>query len=287
MKQATYGDREAAIKALEGTDALFMASASESAERLEQHQTFIDAAAAAGVRHVVYTSFVGAAPNATFTLARDHWATEEYLRDSGMSWTFLRDSFYLDFLPTLADNDGVIRGPAGDGRVGAVARIDVARSAAAVLTNLDLHAGRIYNLTGPHAWSLSEVARTITEVTGRATRYQVETIEEAYASRQTYDVPGWQLDAWVSTYTAIGAGELALVTNTVKHLTGTAPVNLADVLSASVTGRANDVRLRHQRDRHRHRPESRQTNHLPRLDSFLNRHEPRGFRVFASWQYDR
>lgn len=233
VKQATYGDREAAIRALEGVDALFMVSASESAERLEQHRTFIDAAAAAGVRHVVYTSFLGAAPHATFTLARDHWATEEHLRGSGMSWTFLRDSFYLDFLPALAGDDGVIRGPAGDGRVGAVARIDVAGSAAAVLTDPDLHAGRIYDLTGPQALSLTEVARTITEVTGRITRYRMQTIEEAYASRQTYGVPDWQLDAWVSTYTAIGTGALALVTNTVERLTGTAPQKLTDVLRQS------------------------------------------------------
>lgn len=230
VKQATYGDREAAINALSGADALFMVSASESAERLEQHRTFIDAAAAAGVRHVVYTSLLGAAPDATFTLARDHWATEEHLRASGMSWTFLRDSFYLDFLPTLAGDDGVIRGPAGDGRVGAVARIDVARSAAAVLSRPDFHAGRTYDLTGPEALSLDEVARTITEVTGRATIYQVETIAEAYTSRQPFVVPDWQLDAWVSTYTAIAAGELALVTDTVERLTGTAPLNLTDLL---------------------------------------------------------
>ncbi|WP_407441833.1 NAD(P)H-binding protein [Rhodococcus sp. (in: high G+C Gram-positive bacteria)] len=125
--QASYRDLEAATAALRGADVLFMVSASESADRLTQHRTFVDAAAAAGVRHVVYTSYLGAAPNATFTLARDHWATEQYLRESGMAWTFLRDSLYLDFLPTLADEDGVIRGPAGDGRVGAVARADIAQ----------------------------------------------------------------------------------------------------------------------------------------------------------------
>lgn len=229
VKQATYGDHKAAVRALQGADALFMVSASESAERLEQHRTFIDAAAAAGVQHVVYTSFLGAAPDATFTLARDHWATEEHLRASGMKWTFLRDSFYLDFLPTLAGDDGVIRGPGGDGRVGAVARIDVARSAAAVLTSLDRHAGRTYELTGPEALSLTDVARTITDVTGRETKYQVETIEDAYASRQQYGVPDWQVDAWVSTYTAIAAGELARVTDTVERLTGTAPLSLAEL----------------------------------------------------------
>ncbi|MGV0780022.1 SDR family oxidoreductase [Mycolicibacterium peregrinum] len=230
VKRATYSDRDAAIRALTGVDALFVVSAAESADRLEQHRTFIDAAAAAGVHHVVYTSFLGAAPKATFTLARDHWETEEHLRTSGMNWTILRDSFYLDFLPTLAGDDGVIRGPAGVGRVGAVARVDVARSAAAVLADLDSHAGQTYDLTGPEALDLTQVARTITEVTGRATTYQQERIEEAYASRHPYGVPEWQLDAWVSTYTAIAAGELALLTDTVERLTGLSPLNLIDVL---------------------------------------------------------
>lgn len=233
VRQATYGDRDTAARALKGADTLFMVSAAESADRLDQHRTFIDAAAAAGVRHVVYTSFLGAAPDATFTLARDHWATEEHLRASGMSWTFLRDSFYLDFLPTLAGDDGVIRGPGGDGRVGAVARSDVARSAAAVLADPDRHAGHTYDLTGPEALSLAEVARTITEITGRATTYQVQTIEEAYASRRPYGVPDWQLDAWVSTYTAIADGGLAAVTDAVEHLTGTTPLTLTELLKQS------------------------------------------------------
>ncbi|WP_083211163.1 NAD(P)H-binding protein [Mycolicibacterium porcinum] len=210
-----------------------MASAAESADRLEQqHRTFIDAAAA-GVRHIVYTSFLGAAPDATFTLARDHWATEQDLRATEMSWTFLRDSFYLDFLPTLAGEDGIIRGPGGNGRVGAVARVDVARCAAAVLTDLDHHTGQTYNLTGPEAIPLAQVAHTITEINGRATTYQQETIEEAYASRRPYGVPEWQLDAWVSTYTATAAGELALVTDTVERLTGSSPQNLIELLGRS------------------------------------------------------
>lgn len=150
-----------------------------------------------------------------------------------MSWTFLRDSFYLDFLPTLAGEDGIIRGPGGNGRVGAVARVDVARCAAAVLTDLDHHTGQTYNLTGPEAIPLAQVAHTITEINGRATTYQQETIEEAYASRRPYGVPEWQLDAWVSTYTATAAGELALVTDTVERLTGSSPQNLIELLGRS------------------------------------------------------
>ncbi len=137
--------------ALDGVRTLFLVSAAEDAERLAQHRTAVDAAAAAGVEHVVYTSFLGAAPDATFTLARDHAATEEMLRASGMSWTFLRDALYADFLPLMVGEDGVLRGPAGDGRVAAVATDDVAAAAVAVLRDPAAHAGRTYELTGPQA----------------------------------------------------------------------------------------------------------------------------------------
>ena len=226
----SYADRAAAREALDGVRLLFMVSGAEAADRLDQHRTFIDAAAAARVEHVVYTSFVGAAPDATFTLARDHWATEEHLAASGMAWTFLRDNFYLDFLPDLVGEDGVIRGPAGDGRVAAVARADVARVAAAILAAPDAHAGRRYDLTGPEALTLTEVAAIVGRETGRPVVFHDETVPEAYESRRRWPAPSWQYDAWVSTYTAIAAGELDGVTDTVAQLTGRAPLTLTDYL---------------------------------------------------------
>ena len=230
---AQYGDGEAVRAALAGVDVLLMVSASESADRLLQHRTFIDAAAAAGVRHVVYTSFLGAAADAVFTLARTHWATEEHLRASGMGFTLLRDSFYLDFLPDLVV-DGVIAGPAGTGRVGAVAREDVARAAAAVLADLAAgdrrHDGAVYELTGPRALSLSDVAAALTAA-GRPTVYRQESVEEARASRSVYGAPDWQVDAWVSTYTAIASGALDRVTHDVERLTGRRPLGFAELLA--------------------------------------------------------
>jgi len=231
---AEYGDAEAAGAALAGVDLLFMVSAVESEDRLEQQHTFIDAAAAAGVRHVVYTSFLGASPEATFTFARTHFATEEHIKASGMAWTFLRDSFYLDLLPMFAGEDGVIRGPGGDGRVGAVIRDDVARAAAAVLADEHSgqrsHAGQSYALTGTEALTLAEIARITSEETGREVSYYNETLTEARASRAAYDPPEWMMQAWLSTYTAIAAGELDVVSSAVEDLTGTPPVSLRSYL---------------------------------------------------------
>src|SRR3954471_7397667 len=82
---AEYGDKAACVQALRGADTVLMVSGSETPDRVDRHRSFIDAAAEAGVGHLVYTSFVGASPDATFTLVRDHWATEEHLKASGLT----------------------------------------------------------------------------------------------------------------------------------------------------------------------------------------------------------
>lgn len=230
--QASYVDTPQVRAALSGVTTLLMVSASESADRVAQHRAFIDAAAAAGVRQVVYISFYGAAPDCTFTLGRDHHATEQHLLASGLACTFLRDNLYADFLPALAGPDDVIRGPAGDGRVAAVAQRDIADAATAVLLDPTAHVGATYDLTGPEALSLAEVAALLSEAEGRPVRYYDETVNEAYASRASYGAPDWQVDAWVSTYTAIASGELAGVTGDVERLTGHPATSFADLLSA-------------------------------------------------------
>ena len=228
-RRCDYADPTGAQAALRGVDVLFMVSGAETPDRVDQHVALVDAAVAAGVRHVAYTSFLGAAPDATFTLARDHWATEEHLRASGLSWTFLRDGLYADFL-SMMTVDGAIRGPAGDGRVAAVAQDDIADVAAVVLRDPGPHAGATYDLTGPEALTLDEVAQVVSEVTGTPTRYEPETLEQAYASRASYGAPDWQVDAWVSTYTAIAAGELATVSDAVPRLTGHPGTTLRELL---------------------------------------------------------
>lgn len=228
--RAPFGDGAAVRQALAGLDTVLMVSASETADRVDQHRTFIDAAAAAGVGHLVYVSFYGAAPDATFTLARDHWATEQHIRASGVPFTSLRDNLYADFLPQMVGADGVIRGPAGGGRAAVVAQDDIADAVVAVLRDPGAHAGRVYELTGPQALTLAEVAAVITTVTGRPVSYVPETIEEAYASRASYGAPDWQLDAWVSTYTAIADGSLGTVTTAISELTGHPATQLEQVL---------------------------------------------------------
>jgi uncharacterized protein YbjT (DUF2867 family) len=229
--KAQYGDFDAVRRALDGLDTVLMVSGAESATRLAEHKTFVDAAADAGIQHLVYVSFYGAAPDATFTLARDHDVTERHIAASGIPHTFLRDNLYADFFPMMAGEDGAIRGPAGDGRVAAVAQDDIAEVAVTVLIDPAAHAGATYSLTGPEALTLTEVAEVLTRTTGRPHRFEDETLEQAYASRSAYGAPDWQLDAWVSTYTAIAAGELAGVTDDIERLTGRAPTSLEQLFT--------------------------------------------------------
>ena len=230
---ASYGQRAESLAALGGVGTLFMVSGAEAPDRVRQHLDFIDAAVAAGVQRIVYTSFCGAGPDATFTLARDHWATEEYLRGSGLPHVILRDNLYLDFLPLMVGADGAIRGPAGDGRVAAVAQDDIADAAVAVLREPAAHDGATYTLTGPAALSLDEVATALSAHTGSPVRYERETVDQAYRSRAGYQAPPWQLDAWVSTYTAIAAGELAGITTDVVNLSGHPATSLGALLDPS------------------------------------------------------
>ncbi|WP_299038001.1 SDR family oxidoreductase [uncultured Pseudokineococcus sp.] len=233
VAQASFEDADAVRAALAGVPVVLMVSASEHPRRVDLHRAFVDAAVAAGVEHVVYLSFLGAAPDATFTFARDHWATEEHLRSTGVGLTVLRDSTYADFLPLLVGEDGVIRGPAEDGRVAPVAQDDVAEAAVAVLLDPAAHAGRTYDLTGPTSLSLDEASSLLSAELGRRVRYQPETVDEAYASRASYGAEQYEVDGWVTTYTSIARGEMDVVSDDVERLTGHPARSLVDVLRAS------------------------------------------------------
>jgi NAD(P)H dehydrogenase (quinone) len=221
MGGAGYRDRVALTEALSGCATLFLVSGREAQERVVEHAHAVRAAVDAGVRRVVYTSFLNASRDAAFTFAHDHHATEQLIRESGLAWTFLRDSQYLDYLPLLVGPDGVIRGPAGDGRCAWVARDDVADVAAAVLSTDDgTHDGIVYDVTGPEAHTLAWAAQRLSEATGRAIRYEPETIQEAYASRVHLDAPDFEVDGWVTSYVAIATGEMDVVSGAVPELTG-------------------------------------------------------------------
>lgn len=225
-----YGNYDEMVAALEGVDVLFLVSFREADDRLQRHFRAVDAATTAGVDRIVYLSFLDASADSTFKLGRQHHATEEHIRESGMAYTFLRSSFYADFVPFFTGDDGVIRAPAGDGKVSWICRDDIADTVATALLTDDYDGEALEN-TGPEALNPHETASVLSRVTGRDITYVAETEEEAWGSRRPTGAPDWEIEGWVSSYLAIANGELALVSDTVERLTGRPPRDLESFLA--------------------------------------------------------
>lgn len=173
VRVAPYESPEALRSAFEGVDRLLFVSGSEAGRRIPQHRAVVEAARAAGVGHVVYTS----APHASSTdlaLAPEHKATEELIKESGLPYTFLRNNWYTENYAdqlAVARQTGTLTAAAGHGRVASASRVDYAEAAAAVLKGGD-HQGQVYELAGDVAWDYDELAAAIGEVIGTPVTYR-------------------------------------------------------------------------------------------------------------------
>ena len=234
-----YGDfdkPETLADAVQGAAKMLLISGTRVGARVVQHKAAIDAAAAAGVKHIAYTSFIGIDDPANPAEVRhDHIETERLIRASGMAWTMLRDAHYADAMILMA-GPGVMQSGqwvsnAGEGLEAMVWRDDCIASAAAVMTG-EGHEGQVYNITGPELQTFREVAAIMAEVTGRSVAYVSTTDEEQYAmfdamgiQRRPVDdqsVAGipWNSDDMVTFGQAIREGFLEVCTDDVERLTG-------------------------------------------------------------------
>ena len=228
--KSSYDKSEDTVKSLEGIEVLFMVSGSENPNRVQQHKDFIDAAKIAGVSHVIYLSFYNASKNSIFTLGRDHYATEEYIKENGFKYTFLRDNFYADFFVDLCKEYGEIKGPAGNGKVSAVVRSDVSEVAAKILENPGKWENQTLNMTGSEELSMAEIVKAVSEYFGKEIKYIEETVEEAYESRKIWKAEQWEYDSWVSTYTAISENEQSGISNDIEKVLGRKATSLVEYL---------------------------------------------------------
>ncbi|MDR5710173.1 MAG: SDR family oxidoreductase [Armatimonadota bacterium] len=228
-----FNDPEELTRSLEGVARLLMISTDDlrPGVRMVQHRNAVQAARRAGVRHVAYTSALDAARNPV-SFMRDHAETEVIIRDSGLRFTFLRNNLYAESLLTSAPQavqTGVLRLPAGEGRVSFVAREDCARLAAAVLTTPG-HEERIYEVTGPESLSYAEVAAVLSELSGRAVRYEPVSLEEYTRSMQAAGLAPAAVEAFASLYRAIAQGFFDRVSPAVREVTGQEPLPLREAL---------------------------------------------------------
>ncbi|GAA3537927.1 SDR family oxidoreductase [Nocardioides daeguensis] len=231
-RKVDYADTAALAAAFEGADRVLLISGSEVGHRLPQHQNVIDAAQAAGVGLLAYTS-IPHADTSGLALAAEHRATEEAILASGLPHTFLRNSWYLenytDQLATYAEH-GTVLGAAGDGQVSAATRADLAEAAAAAL--LLEQPKEVYELGGA-AFSLKELAATLGEVLGKDVTYTDLPAAELTKVLVAAGLPEPFAATLADADLGLGRGELYVEPTDLAELLGRPATSLAEALRAA------------------------------------------------------
>ncbi len=247
VRAADFNDGAGLQQALQGGDVLMLISTLSIGKRLQQHTTAINAAKAAGVRHIVYTSSCGIQPQTPSISGQEHYATEQVLQRSGVPFTILRNSWYADVIPQLllpaALAMGSIGFSTGDGVVAPVAKQDCAAAAAAVLLQPAHHAGAIYEITGPQLFTLKEMMAYCSTQSGKPIVYvamnhtEKQAVFDAMGVSRDYQegmmndtTNAWASDEMITYEMAIRQGYFSLCSRHVEQLTGRPATSFAAVV---------------------------------------------------------
>ena len=238
VREGDYSDQASLIIAFKDIDRLYFVSGNDIAHRMAQHENVVRAAKAAGVRQVVYTSFLRkdeteASPIAF--VAKSHLLTEQLLRSSGLIYTILQHGIYADMIPVFAGpqllETKTLYQPAGEGRISWVVRTDLAEAGANVLLdNTGRYDNKALVLTGPEAVSYHDVVKSISQASGLSIAYHSPSLEEFKATMTTAGLPAGVIDLVAGFATAIKIGELDEVSGDLEQLLGRKPVTAAQFL---------------------------------------------------------
>jgi uncharacterized protein YbjT (DUF2867 family) len=195
-------------------------------KQVEMAKVLVDEAKKAGVKHIVNLSALGVEEEPGIQLGQWHKEIEQYIADSGIHFTFLRPSSFMQNFVHYSSRgikeSNTIYMPTGDGKVGYIDSRDIASVGVEVLKG-NGHEGRIYDLTGPEALSMQEVAAIMSEVTGKSIKYVDVPEEKARDAMQHEGLPHWIIDAMLELHGAYKEGQGSYVTNGVEELTGRKP----------------------------------------------------------------
>ncbi|MFJ9440933.1 SDR family oxidoreductase [Kitasatospora sp. NPDC101235] len=234
VRVVDYDRPETLAGAFAGGDRVLLISGSEVGRRIPQHRAVVEAAKAAGVALLAYTSAPGAA---TFRLADEHKATEELILASGLPYAFLRNGWYTEnYLGDAAGTvaRGVVLGSAGEGRIATAPRRDYADAAVAVLTAKDDRGNAVYELSGDAAWSLPELAAELAQASGRPVEHRDVTPAEHLDALVGAGLPQGFAEVLVDVDAGIARGELAGTPGDLARLIGRPTVPLAESVRAAL-----------------------------------------------------
>ncbi|WFP16541.1 SDR family oxidoreductase [Citricoccus muralis] len=230
---ASYEDEAALTAALSGVDRLVLVSGSEVGQRVAQHTNIINAAKAAHVSFIAYTSLLNL-DTSELGLAPEHAATEQLLADSGIDHTRLRNGWYWEnYASALASGEatGKFFGAAGSAKVSGAARRDYAEAAAVVVTG-ENHAGKVYELAGAPALTYPEIAAAVGEVLGKEVTYENQTVAEYQATLEGFGLPSEVAAMFASMDPIIEQGALYSESTDLQDLIGRPSTSAAEALKA-------------------------------------------------------
>ena len=233
VAEAAYEDTAALTSALQDVDRLVLVSGSEVGRRLAQHTSILDAAKAAGVGFIAYTSLVNA-DSSELSLAPEHRETEALLASSGIDHVLLRNGWYWENFASNVDAaraTGHVFGAAGEGRVNGAARRDYAEAAAVVVTT-DGHAGKTYELGGKPQLTYREIAQAIGTVIGAEVSYVNQSVEEYQQTLEGAGLPTEIAQMLAGWDVAIAGGALETASTDLEDLIGRPATSLAEALAA-------------------------------------------------------
>ncbi|HHT0071867.1 TPA: SDR family oxidoreductase [Raoultella ornithinolytica] len=229
VRQADYTDEAAFTAALQDVDKLLLISSSEVGQRTPQHRNVIHAAKAAGVKFIAYTSLLHA-DKSPLGLHVEHVETEKMLADSGIPYALLRNGWYTEnYLASAppALEHGVFIGAAGDGKIASATRADYAEAAARVIAE-EGHAGKVYELAGDEAWTLSELAAALSKQSGKNVVYQNLSEADFAAALKSVGLPAGLADMLADSDVGAAKGGLFDDSRTLSALIGRPTTPLAE-----------------------------------------------------------